>query len=94
MAIHCKHCGKYFRWTRSRCPYCRHSNSCSPRALAVILLTSVITITAIWFIVKAVMERNDVAAGVVQPAPEEESVLKRIFRTPEPAKTDDVRFNR
>ena len=91
--MQCKHCRKHFRWTRFKCPSCRRRNPRSPGVLAFFLLTVAVTCTAIWFIFKAAMLRDDAAAGVVPAGPEEESVLKRMFRTPEPAKTDDVRFN-
>ncbi len=93
MAQQCHNCRKHYQWTRPKCPYCRYANPWSPRAIAIYLLTAAVTCAAIWCIFRAAMEREDSAAGVVPQPPHEDSVLKQIFRTPEPAKGNDVNFS-
>ena len=39
---------------------------------------------AIWLTVRFIMTAGDQDAGVVNPLPEQDSPLKRIFSTPEP----------
>ncbi len=94
MAIRCKHCRKHFSWTRSRCPSCRRTNPRSLRALVIVVITTAVTCAALWVVAKAFMDREDSAAGIVKPAPEEDSVLRQIFRTPEPNRQEDPKFNR
>lgn len=69
-------------------------NPRSPFAIVLLLLTVIATLGAIWFICAAFMQKEDAAAGVVRPPAEADSLLKQIFRTPEPAKQDDPTFNR
>ena len=54
----------------------------------------VVICTAIGLTVRFIMTAGDQDLGVVNPAPEQDSPLKRIFSTPEPPPDSGPKFSR
>lgn len=54
----------------------------------------VIICAAIWLTIHLLVTADDRAAGVVQPVSGQESLLKRVFSTPEPTPEPGPKFAR
>lgn len=94
MHTRCLQCRKEFRWTLTKCPRCLFPNEKRPAMVFLKVAAVVIICAAIWLTVHCLVTNGNQDAGVVNPLRDKESLLKRIFSTPEPTPQPDPKFSR
>ena len=94
MRTRCLQCRKRFRWTLSQCPRCQCPNENRPAMVFLKVFALVVICAAIGLTIRFIMTAGDQDLGVVNPLPEQDSPLKRIFATPEPPPDPAPKFSR
>ena len=92
MRTECLQCRKMFRWTLHKCPRCLFPNEKRPAMLACKVFAFVVICAAIWLTVRFLVSAGDREAGVIEPTPDQNSPIKRLFATPEPTPPPGPRF--